>query len=39
MGTILILNKNHDLILNQLIFSDFDLKSSEISIILILKII
>ena len=32
-------NQNHDLILilNHLIFSDFDFKSSEISIILILK--
>ena len=36
------LNQNHDfkikiMILNHLIFSDFDFKSSEISIILILK--
>ena len=39
MGMILILKSNHDLILilNHLIFSDFDFKSSEISMILILK--
>ena len=36
---IMILNQNHDLILilNHHIFSDFDFKSSEISMIFILK--